>query len=459
MKKPSHNILIVDDEEGMRFFLSEALEKEGYHHRAVVSGEEAIKALQKEVYDLVILDHNLPAMMGLEVFKRIKEIDGELSVIMMTGYGDKNLAYDAMQSGVLDFFNKPIDVGEMRVVVRRALDRTQLQRTVSALRSSLQNQYGLSRIIGKSRGVVEMTERIKKVADSDVAVLILGESGTGKEIAAQAIHALSPRGSGPFIKVNCAAVPQELLEAEFFGFEKGSFTGAVKARRGKFEQANGGTILLDEIGDMPLATQTKILRVLQENELERVGGESPIKINIRLLASTHKDLQRAVQEGEFREDLFYRLNVVPLRLPPLRERAEDIPILARHFLDVYNEKFRRDLKGISPEGMALLQGYSWPGNIRELENVIQRGIILAYNETLGSKELLDVYPSLSDRSSETPTGPTLQDKVESVVGVTEKRLILEALKEENWKRQETADRLGISRKSLHNKMKKYGLGE
>ncbi|MEE9258478.1 MAG: sigma-54 dependent transcriptional regulator, partial [Nitrospinaceae bacterium] len=350
-----NKILIVEDEEGMRFFISEALDKEGYKHRAVVSGEEAVRVSEKENFDLVILDYNLPKMNGLEVFRKLKGIDPEVSVIMMTGFGDKNLAYDAMRDGVFDFFNKPLDVAEMRVVIRRALERTRLQREICALRSKLQEQYGLARILGESRGIRDVIERIKKVADSDVAVLILGESGTGKEIVAQAIHANSQRRNGPFVKVNCAAVPQDLLEAEFFGFEKGAFTGAVKSKRGKFEQAHGGTLLLDEIGDMPMATQTKILRVIQESELERVGGESPIKINIRLIASTNKNLDQAVADGEFREDLFYRLNVISLPVPPLRERSEDIKTLANHFLKVYSEKFKTNLKSISAEGMEVLK--------------------------------------------------------------------------------------------------------
>ncbi|KMP11706.1 hypothetical protein UR09_01975 [Candidatus Nitromaritima sp. SCGC AAA799-A02] len=458
---PTAKILVVEDEEGMRFFLSEALAKEGYRYKTASEGQQAIKRLKKEPFDLVILDYNLPHMDGLETFRKMKQVDPDISVIMITAYGSKDLAYQAMNEGVFDFFNKPLDVGEMRVVIHRALERVQLKKEVRNLRSNLQEKFGVDRILGSSSGIRQVIERVRRVAESDVSVLILGESGTGKEIVAQAVHAHSSRRNGPFIKVNCAAVPQDLLEAEFFGYEKGAFTGAVKNRRGKFEQADGGTLFLDEIGDMALSTQIKILRAIQENEFERVGGEESIKTDIRLVTATNKDLERAVSEGEFREDLYYRLNVVSLPLPPLRERREDIPMLAEHFLKLYNKKFEKNIESISAEAMDLLLNYSWPGNIRELENVIQRGIVLACKNILERQDLMDVYPPLAEPGTADMLGSSgrLQDKVEAVVCAAEKRLILEALREENWKRQETADRLGISRKSLHNKMKKYGIGD
>lgn len=451
-------ILIVDDEEGMRFFLSEAIGKEGYKYRVASNGEQAIKMLETDQFDLAIIDYNMPGLNGLETFIKMKEVDPDIVAIMITAYGSNTLAYEAIEKGVFDYFNKPFDIAEMRVVVRRALERSQLQRQVQILRRDLAEKYTFEQIIGESRAVRDVMERVRKVADSDVSALILGESGTGKELIAQALHFNSLRREGPFVKVNCAAVPVDLLEAEFFGFEKGAFTGAIKRKRGKFEQAHEGTLFLDEIGDMSLSTQMKILRVIQEGELVRVGGEAPIKIDIRIIAATNKDLKKSVADGEFREELFYRLNVVSLELPPLRERKEDIPVLAHHFLKVYNEKFHKNLSVISSEAMDLLLKYSWPGNIRELENVIQRGIVLAYNDILERKGLLDVYPPLGN---EIPvfTGVTLEEKIETMVCATEKRLILEALKETNWRRQEAADRLGVSRKTLHNKMKKYELGE
>ncbi len=456
----SPKILIVDDEEGIRFFLSEAISREGYIPETASTGEEALKKVEDEFFDLVITDYNMPGMNGIQAFSKMRDIHPHIVGILITAYGDKSLAMEAMNLGMFDYFTKPVDIKEVRVVIRRAIERSMLQKEVVTLRSTLEKNYPSNEILGVSTATREVVERIHRVADSDVSALILGESGTGKELVAQALHYNSSRKHRPFVKINCTAVPHDLLEAEFFGFEKGAFTGAIKRKIGKFEQANEGTLFLDEIGDMPMSTQAKILRVIQENELQRVGGENTIKIDIRLVAATNKDLKKAIAEGEFREDLFYRLNVVAINLPPLRQRKEDIPILSNHFLEVYNQKFKKNIQSITPEGIEILTNYSWPGNIRELENVMQRGIILAYGPALGKKDLLDVYPSLSDGvESSSPVGASLSDKVGMTVESTEKKLILEALKEENWKRQETAKILNISRKSLHNKMKKYGIVE
>ena len=451
-KKPG-NILIVDDDEGIRFFLSEALQKEGYRFHTAQSGEQALEEIEKESFDLILLDYNLPQMNGMETFSRIREKAPEQVVILITAFGNKDLAIEAMEQGVFDYFNKPLDISELRVVIRRGLERAFMQKEVNRLREDTR----FERILGESQAIQEVIEQVRKVADSDVSVLIRGESGTGKELVAQALYSQSQRRGGPFIKVNCAAIPQELMEAEFFGYEKGAFTGAHKQKRGKFELANNGTLFLDEIGDMPLVTQMKILRVIQEGELERVGGEENIPVEFRLIAATHKDLEKAVTEGEFREDLFYRLNVISVTLPPLRERKEDIPLLVNHFLEFYRQKFKKELKAFSKEAMESLLHYSWPGNVRELENVIQRCMVLSYGKIMENKELLEVYPNLSGVDRIIPSGTSLQNKMEAIVSDAEEKLILEALKEENWKRQETADRLGISRKSLHNKMKKYGI--
>lgn len=457
-EKIKGKILLVEDDEGMRFFLSEALAKEGYYFQAAKSGEEALKMFSKEAFDLVILDYNLPGMNGIETFSKIKDKASDMVVILITAFGSKDLAIEAMEQGVFDYFNKPLEIGELRVVIRRGLERAFMQKEVYQLRSQLEGDFGFGRILGDSKAIRDVIERVRKVADSDVSVLIRGESGSGKEMVAQALSAHSKRNKGPFIKVNCAAVPQELMEAEFFGYEKGAFTGAHKQKLGKFELANGGTLFLDEIGDMPLVTQMKILRVIQESELERVGGEVSIPVEFRLITATHRDLEKAVAEGEFREDLFYRLNVVSITLPPLRNRKDDIPILMEHFLGHYNEKFKKNLKGFSSEAKETFLRYSWPGNVRELENIIQRCIVLSTEKTMEKKELLEIYPLLSGSIKEVSTNASLQSKLENLVSDVEEKLILEALNEENWRRQETADRLGISRKSLHNKMKKYGLG-
>ncbi len=452
-------ILIVEDEEAMRFFLSEALSKEGHEICAVENSEEALGRFSEEDFDLVLLDYNLPTRNGLELFKALKHIHPDLVAILITGHGSQVIALDAMNQGLFDYFCKPVELDELRVVVRRGLERAHLLKEVQSLRNGLKDRFSLDRMLGNSRGMQEVHARIEMISGSDVSVLISGESGTGKELAAQAIHYTSPRNRGPLIKVNCAAVPQDLLEAEFFGYEKGAFTGAVKQKIGKFELASGGTLFLDEIGDMPKSTQMKILRVLQEKELERVGGETTIPIDIRLVAATNKNLEKAVAEGEFREDLFYRINVVSLTLPPLRERSGDIPVLANHFLEVYNKPFGKEISGLADDALEILQNYSWPGNVRELENVIQRAMVLSFNQVLDQKDLLRVYPALAEPVTGPPNGVSFEDQVQAVVWSTEKRLILEALEIENWKRQETADRLGVSRKTLHNKMKKYGLGQ
>ncbi|MZH02797.1 MAG: sigma-54-dependent Fis family transcriptional regulator [Nitrospinae bacterium] len=457
-EKIKGKILVVEDDEGMRFFLSEALAKEGYAFKAVESGEKAIKLLSRETFDLVLLDYNLPKMNGIETFAQIKQKAPDMVVILITAFGSKDLAIEAMEQGVFDYFNKPLDIGELRVVIRRGLERAFMQKEVIQLRIQLESEYSFGKILGRSKAIQDVIEKVRKVADSDVSVLIRGESGSGKELVAQALHTNSQRNKGPFIKVNCAAIPQELMEAEFFGHEKGAFTGAHKQKLGKFELANGGTLFLDEIGDMPPVTQMKILRVIQEGELERVGGEVSIPVEFRLITATHRDLEKAVEQGEFREDLFYRLNVVSVTLPPLRNRKQDIPVLVKHFLEIYNEKFKKNLQGFSDEAMESILHYSWPGNVRELENIIQRCIVLSCDKIMENKELLEVYPLFSGEFREVRANTSLQNKLDNLVSDAEEKLILEALNQENWRRQETADRLGISRKSLHNKMKKYGLG-
>ena len=348
----------------------------------------------------------------------------------------------------------------MRIVLKRAVEKISLQKDIKVLKESLSERYGLGNIIGDSPPMQKVYDLIKKIADTDITVLITGESGTGKELIAQTLHYMSNRKDKPFVKVNCAAIPETLLEEELFGHEKGAFTGAHQQKPGKFEIANNGTMFLDEIGDMTLSTQTKILRVIQEREFERLGGIKPIKVDVRLIAATNMDLIKLISEGRFREELYYRLNVMPIHLPPLRERQGDIPLLAKHFIKKYNKRFNKNIKGIMPEANDILLKYNWPGNIRELENLIQRGVVLAKEEI--DAEIVKSSISKDDLKQGIANAGAIHElpllkKVEKTKEDLEKEMILEALSKERWRREDTAKRLRISRKSLHNKMKKYGL--
>ncbi|OHB93851.1 MAG: hypothetical protein A3E19_02330, partial [Planctomycetes bacterium RIFCSPHIGHO2_12_FULL_52_36] len=353
-------ILVVDDDEGIQFFLGEVLRKKNYEVDSATSAEQALTKVRKEDYSLVLMDVRLPGMSGIEAIRKLKELDLAIPIIIMTAHGSKELAIQAVQEGAYDFFVKPIKLEEFLIILRRALEKRQLQLEVDKLEESLKKKYEFENIVGTSGPMEEVFALVKKVAGTDSSVIIYGESGTGKELIAQAIHTHSPRRDKPFVKLNCVAIPEGLLESELFGHEKGSFTGAVAQKAGKFALANEGTIFLDEIGDMTLPTQAKILRVLQEKEFERVGGTKTIKVDVRVIAATNKNLPKAVEEKTFREDLFFRLNVVPVYLPPLREREGDIPLLVEHFLKEAREKVKKDIRGISQDAMELLIGYPWP---------------------------------------------------------------------------------------------------
>ncbi len=452
-------ILIADDEESMRFFLSEMIKKEGYLFETAVDGGDALSKIKGSSFDIAILDLKMPKLSGMELLSEIKKVSPETVVIIITAHGTRNIAMEAIEKGAYDYFTKPFDVNEMRIVIKRAVEKIGLQKEINGLKETLQEKYGLGNIIGDSPPMQKVYDLVRKIADTDITVLITGESGTGKELIAQILHYMSNRKDKPFVKVNCAAIPETLLEEELFGHEKGAFTGAHQQKPGKFEIANNGTMFLDEIGDMTLSTQTKILRVIQEREFERIGGVKPIKVDVRLIAATNRDLMQAISEGKFREELYYRLNVMPIHLPPLRERQSDIPLLAEHFIKKYNKRFNKNIKGIMPEANDILLKYNWPGNIRELENLIQRGVVLAKDE-IGA-EIIPLCPpllkggegGLFEEAEELP----MLKRAEKGREELEKEMILEALKMEKWRREETAKRLKISRKSLHNKMKKYGL--
>jgi DNA-binding NtrC family response regulator len=447
-------ILIVDDEPGMQFFLKEALEKEGYPCDIAGDGKEALKKLERGHFQIVLMDIKMPKMTGLKALTEIKRRDPDLLVILMTAYGSKTVALEAIGKGAYDYFTKPFDLEEMRVVLKRATERCRLQKHLKTLRQQV--EVLSPSLIGQSRQFRRVLELVDKVATNDITVLITGESGTGKELVARAIHDRSERRWGPFVPVHCAAIPETLIEVELFGHEKGAFTGADQARPGKFEIARGGTIFLDEIGELETAIQSKILRVLQEREVHRIGGPEPVKVDVRFIAATNRDLNQAVSEGSFREDLFFRLNVFHIDIPPLRERAEDIPLLINHFFQHYARQLKRE--AIRPTSGALdrLVHHSWPGNIRELENVVQRALVLAHGEELDEKLLTEIMLDDPMHPAHAPDR-AVKDALGEASAGAEKRLIKVTLRQEQGRRQETALRLGISRKSLYNKMRRYGL--
>ena len=446
-------ILVVDDDTTHRLMLKATLAAEGYGITEAGDGERAVEKIKQEFFDLVMLDLKMPKMGGLEALKRLKEINPEIPVLIMTAYASVQTAVDALKHGAFDYLIKPLDMEEVKLMLIKTLDYHKLKKENRSLKKRLSKTFGFSEIVGNSKKMHELFEVLSLAAPSDTTILILGESGTGKELIANAIHQNSSRADKPFIKVNCAALPENLLESELFGHEKGAFTGAHTRRLGRFEQAHGGTLFLDEIGDMSLLTQAKILRVLQEGEFERVGGEKTVKVDVRIIAATNKDLEEEVKNNNFRLDLFYRLSVVPVNVPPLRERKEDIPLLVEHFIQKYAEKNRQHIRKISPRVMDLFMRYAWPGNIRELENVIQRAVILCKEETLMPEVLPPAFNNL--------TGDAPQGNVEGLVGLSikevERELILRTLEQTRHNITRTAEILGITRRGLQYKLHELGL--
>jgi two-component system response regulator AtoC len=369
-------ILVVDDDEQMQFFLKEALLRQGYGVAVQATAEDGLDSMRTGRFDLVLLDVRLPAMSGLVAVESILKVDPHMPIIVITAHGSRDGAIEAIRRGAYDYFTKPFRLEEMEIVVRRALEKRRLLEEIDRLRQELATG-SRGRMIGTSRAMAEVFHLIERAAPADSTVLVLGESGTGKELVAENIHQQSPRRDRPFIKLNCAAIPETLLESELFGHEKGAFTGALMRKTGKFELADDGTLLLDEIGDMSPTTQAKILRVLQEREFERVGGTATVRVDVRIIASTNKDLTRAVKEGRFRDDLYFRLNVVTINVPPLRDRREEIPDFVSHFLGEANARLGRAVRRVSPDAMAALMEYEWPGNVRELRNAIERAVVVS----------------------------------------------------------------------------------
>ncbi len=454
-------VLVVEDDASMGFFLCEAMNKEGYQASLVPNGEEALSRLRRDEFDLVILDLKLPRMSGMDVLTNIKRTHPDATVIIVTAHGSESVALEALRKGAYDYFSKPFEIDEMRIVIRRALEKARLQQEVRELRERVEGKKGLQNIVGKSKALQGVFEVIQTVVDNDVTVLITGESGTGKELIAEAIHYNSPRRASPLVKLSCVAIPETLLESELFGYEKGAFTGATKRKLGKFELADGGTLFLDEIGDMSLATQSKLLRVLQDKEFDRVGGVEPVRVDVRIVAATHRDLTQSVRDGKFREDLFFRLNVIPIRIPPLRERREDIPLLIEHFLRIFQARYHKKIDRISEGATDRMVNYAWPGNVRELENVLQRAVVLSRDSVIQEWDLPseiqgqkgEAFPRTFHLDDERSLGEQMKRLIIDV----EKRLILEALDRAKGKREEAARLLNLSIKTLYNKMKRYGL--
>jgi two-component system nitrogen regulation response regulator NtrX len=441
-------ILVIDDEKNIRVALEGILKDEGYRVRVGGTGEELLRQLQQGAPDLIILDVWLPGMDGLQALSELRRTHEDLPVIMISGHSTIETAVKATKLGAYDFIEKPLSLEKTVLAVRNALDRQRLAQENRVLRQTLEQRY---EIVGDSSAIRALREQIQSAAPSHGRVLIRGESGTGKELIARAIHRQSLRADKPFVEVNCAAIPDELIESELFGHERGAFTGATTKRRGKFELGDGGTIFLDEVGDMSLKTQAKVLRVLQEQTFERVGGTETMSVDVRVIAASNKSLEEEIQKGNFREDLFYRLNVIPFEVPPLRERKEDIPLLASHFLRLFSQEYGKREKRLSPSAMTLLVQYPWPGNVRELRNVIERLVIMVAQEVIQDGDLV---PSLRARPGAEPGldwDGTLRDARERF----ERQYLLRWLAECQWNITRAAERMGIERSNLHRKMKAH----
>ena len=442
-----YKILIVEDDDLMQGMLNDSLNKSGYKVTLASDGLEGLRSFQKFDYDLVLLDIKLPKMNGIKLLRKIKEISSETIVIIMTAFGSVETAVQAMKMGAYDYITKPFLTDELILIMKKGLELQQLKRENILLRKELKHQFSLGNIIGKSKVMQEIYQLIEVIAPSKSTVLIQGESGTGKELVAKAIHHLSLQKDKPLIKVSCGALPETLIESELFGHEKGAFTNALKLKKGRFELAHQSTIFLDEVDDMKPMIQMRLLRILQERELERVGGTDTIKVDLRIIAASKVDLLTLVNEGKFREDLYYRLNVVPIILPPLHARKGDIPLLVNHFLSNYNTILNKNVE-LSTEALQRMMNYNWPGNIRELENLIERLVTLSVNNKITTKDLPENLKTNKKWSS---------DKIKIVVQEVEKEHILKILEQTNWIKKETAKILGITTKSLWEKINKYNI--
>ncbi len=439
-------VLVVDDEEGIRESLSGIFQDEGCEVLTSGSGEEAIEIVKEQNPGLIFLDIWLPGIDGIQTLEEIKTLRPDLPVIMISGHGNIEIAVKATKIGAYDFLEKPLSLERVLLVAKRALEKQSLEIENKALKQNLTKKY---RLVGSSQKIAFLKEQIEKAAMSNSRVLITGESGSGKELVARLLHENSKRASKPFVEVNCAAIPQELIESELFGHEKGSFTGAFERKRGKFELADEGTLFLDEVGDMSLSAQSKVLRIIETQEFQRVGGSRNIKVDVRIITATNKDLKEEAKKGTFREDLLYRLNVIPIVVPPLRERKEDIPELIEYFLEYFASEYGERQKKISPEAFKIFQAYEWPGNIRELRNMLERLVIMTPSETISAKNLVLTEPEKEDYF----LYKTLRDARDAF----ERAFILKNLEDNNWNISRTAEVMQIERSHLHKKIKAYNI--
>ncbi|MBW1915724.1 MAG: sigma-54-dependent Fis family transcriptional regulator [Deltaproteobacteria bacterium] len=453
--KRKNNILIVDDDAAHRTMLRTLISGWDYEITEADDGSSAIESVRDCAFDLILMDIRMIKVSGLEALVEIKKFNPAIPIIIMTAFSSVETAVEALKNGAYDYLTKPLDFDELRLVMERAMDHSHLKKENRILKENLSDQFDRRNIIGRSPAIVKLLETVAQVSSSEATVLIAGESGTGKEMVAGAMHFNSPRKDKAFIKINCAAITETLLESELFGHDKGAFTGAHRKKDGKFVQAHGGSLFLDEISEMSLGMQAKLLRVLQDGEVTPVGSEEVIQVDVRIIAASNKDLLQEIEAGMFREDLFYRLNVVTLKMPPLKKRQEDIPLLAQHFREVFTEKNNKKIKGFTPQAMDHLLKYSWPGNVRELMNAIERGVVLSRsNEYLDLDDLSLISDTISS-DDESSSNDILPDGLP--LDEVEKATILRTLKSSGGNKSETSRRLGITRRTLHKKLKKYGV--
>lgn len=446
----SFSILVVDDEPPQLELIGGFLKKQGFEVTQAESGEKALQMFRRESFDLVLTDQRMPNLSGLDLLKSVRAVNPETPVIVVTAYGSIETAVTAIKAGATDYLTKPLNLDELLHRIEKVREHHRLVLENRDLREELGERHRIEGIIGESGRMLDVFSLVRRVAPSEATVLIRGESGTGKELIAKAIHFASPRSSGPLVKVNCTALPETLLESELFGHEKGAFTGALATRRGRFEAASGGTIFLDEIGDLPTHLQAKLLRVLQEREFERVGSSLPISVDVRVLAATHRDLERLLKTGQFRDDLYYRLNVVTIVLPPLRERRQDLPLFMDHLLRVFAEKNGKKIRGFTSEAREALLRYDYPGNVRELENIIERASVITRGDVIGRADLpISIQEPEAEESSSKTDLPVVVERLE-------RRLIREALARSGGVQTRAAEQLGITERALRYKLKKYG---